>query len=259
MTGFMDLDESRRYRTKENALCWHLNNGYQKYVAAKLGLPQSDDCLSGILKFGEAAAAAQILANEYDLGIELARDGLLLGYIFNLHGLPTKAVKLGRRGRGATWRPLEDIMPEDLKNKKLIVFDNDAVTGRTLRRTVKELSKFAPAYMDLFLVMNYTPVSPKKYEDWRKRGYLPSALELFKKDLPNLDIIDCQFAGDVYRITYCEKNGYGCKRVSERDLIGLDTRTNVPPGFRKIMTLDDFEKSYGSLLKLEEILKSQTR
>ena len=71
-----------------------LEKGYREYVTSKMG---KDRQPCSFLYVNEACKAAQTISGDYDLGIELATDGLAPGYVFHMHGFPTKAVKLGRK------------------------------------------------------------------------------------------------------------------------------------------------------------------
>ncbi|MEK6858555.1 MAG: hypothetical protein AABX53_01430 [Nanoarchaeota archaeon] len=175
--------------------------GYIAYFASKMGssrLPPPTFALE------EATATARGLHGQYDLGIELAADGLATGYIFNHYGLPTKAVKLTRKGRGATWRPLEEITDQDIRDRRLLLFEWDVVTGRILKRAVKELGKYSPQYIDLLLTCGKTLTS----------------FESFNRISKSVDI-----RGDI--------------EVDQRGRAGfwLDCKSNVPEGIRKTIVL----------------------
>lgn len=140
-----------------NKFVSYLVEEFRRYVALKLGSNNRIPCFYDVER---ACNAAQRLAVDYDLGIGLATSGLSLEFIFGLHGLPTKTIKLERRGRGAIWQPIDSLTDESIQDKRLILFDNDAITGRTLRRAVRELSRLAPRYIDLLLVYKSTPLMP---------------------------------------------------------------------------------------------------
>ena len=176
---------------------------FRSYVASKL--PNSR--VPCIIYKEEACRAAQTLRTQYDLGIALATDGLWLGYVFQVHGFPTKAVKLRRIGRGATWEPIDPITPQEVEAKRIILFDNDVVTGRTIKRAVKEVSRFSPEYIDLLLVYEMTCLNRKMYHKWKKKWRL----------------------------------GRGTYSSDQKD-IWINTRDRVPQGIRKVRTLQhDFK------------------
>lgn len=175
--------------------------GYMAYFASRMGSSRRP---SPTFALDEATAAARELHGQYDLGVELAADGLATGYIFNCYGLPTKAVKLTRKGRGATWRPLDVIADQDIRDKRLLLFEWDVVTGTTLRRAVKELEVYSPQHIDLLLTC----------------GKSFASFESFKK-------ID-----KTFRIN-------GDLEVDQRSMAGfwIDCVANVPQGIRKTIVL----------------------
>ena len=227
-----------------------LEKGYREYVASKLG---KDRQPCNFLYVNEACKAAQAIAGDYDLGIELATDGLAPGYVFHMHGFPTKAVKLGRRGRGAIWQPIDDINEEDIQGKRLLLFDNDVVTGRTLNRVVRELGKNLPKYMDLLLMHEITLLSVDAYKRWSKNYNIP-ALE----DSYDFEMVETRETPQGIEIDYV-RDGEQWPRTIELDndsLLALNTRRNVPKEIRKTMTLqNDFNDDARALLNLERIVR----
>lgn len=173
---------------------------FKKYVASKL-----NNSTALWMDYEEQACrAAQTLKTQYDLGIALATDGLWLGYVFHAHGVPTKAVKLRRMGGGATWQPIDNITPQEVEGKRILLFDNDVVTGRTIKRAVKELNRFSPEYIDLLLVYELTCLSIRAYHKWKEKWNLERG---------------------IYDLS--QKN------------IWIKTRDRVPQGIRKVRTLQD--------------------
>jgi len=228
-----------------------LEERYRKYVASKLGKDRNP---CSFLYVNKACKAAQTITEDYDLGIEIATDGLALGYIFSLHGFPTKAVRLSRRGRGAIWQPIDDISKEDINGKRLLLFDNDVVTGRTLRRTTRELGKSSPACMDLLLMHETTLLTVEGYKKWRKSYNIPAI-----KDSFDFDPLEIRETPKGIEIDYV-RDGERWQRTMKLDnrfMLALSTRRNVPKEIRKTMTLQkDFEDDEEALINLERILRS---
>ena len=137
---------------------------FEKYVISKVGKPKVISTPSLVNSFD----AISHLAPKYDKGIGIATDGLWLSFLAELYGLPVSVIKMGRKGKGAKWDPVDELREEELKGKKLIVFDNDVVTGRTLNRLSRELKEYEPSCLDLLLHFDYTIVSPKDYFKWKK-------------------------------------------------------------------------------------------
>mgnify|MGYP001564541912 CR=1 FL=1 len=113
-------------------------------------------------------AATKEAAREYDVGVAIANDGVLQGYLAETFGLRTFNVKMSRFGKGATWVPLDKIEKQDINGKKVIVFDVDVVTGRTLKRAARELCAFNPTGLDLLLTRQEVTLSKEEYQDWRR-------------------------------------------------------------------------------------------
>jgi len=231
-----------------------LEKGYRKYVASKLN---SDGSPCNFMYVNETCEATQTLIPKYDLGIEIATDGLCPGYIFHLHGFPTKAVKLRRRGRGAIWQPLEDLSQEDVEGKKLLLFDNDVVTGRTLNRTVRELGKYSPEYMDLLLMHETTFLTVDAYKKWNKNYSVPAAEDTYAHLKPT----DIRETPEGLEVNYY-RDGESWPTTIKLDndqILAFSTRKNVPKEIRKVMTIQrDFKDNSGQgLMNLERILKGK--
>ena len=72
------------------------------------------------------------LTKEYDIGVAIASKGLILGYYFDLRGFPIKVVNQKRKGKGATWNPIDNL--EDLTDKNVLLLESDIITGRSAKR-----------------------------------------------------------------------------------------------------------------------------
>lgn len=161
--------------------------GYIAYFASKMGTTRRP---SPTFALEEATAAARELKGQYDLGIELAADGLATGYIFKHYGLPTKAVKLSRKGRGATWQPIDELVAEDVRDKRLLLFEWDVVTGRTLTRAVRELNKYSPQYIDLLLTCGKSFASFESFSKIDKSVGVKGNLEVDQRSMAGF-WVDC--------------------------------------------------------------------
>jgi len=145
-------------------------NEFKNYAIRELGCEKGtkvpDYSKSDYLQGG--LNAASLLAPKYDLGVGIAKGGLWLSYLFSLYGLQIANVDMKRILNGATYKPLKPFGEGQIKDKKIILFDNDVVTGRTLRRIVKELYGFKPQKIDLLLLMYYTTVNITNYGKIKK-------------------------------------------------------------------------------------------
>lgn len=181
-----------------------LVGGYAKYLFNKLGAQKAKKT-DGFSEYGylsEACAAAQQLAAQYDCGLALASGGMYLGFIFELlTTLPVFTVEMKRRGEGAVWNPIDAF---DVRDKRVLVFENDVVTGRTLRRAIREILLLKPAQVDLLLVYGHTEVRPLLFQRWSR--YLTPDCKVLP---PN-----------------------GTRNIC------LDTMCQIPRGFGKVMSLE---------------------
>lgn len=185
---------------------------YQAYVTKKIG-PKKAKMTDGFTQYGylpEACCAAQTIATNYDCGIALAAGGLYLGFIFELvANFPVLTVEMKRRGNGARWMPIDKL---NIQGKRVLVFDNDVVTGRTLKRAIQELQRINPASIDLLLVYGHTEVSPERFERWKH--FLKPQCTILSSTGPN---------------------------------ICLDTMCQIPQGFQKIMNIENDFRRLGDI------------
>lgn len=205
-----------------------LNERYETYIASQVSKAKAKTApsFSRFHYLNEACGIAQKLHKDYDLGIALATDGLWLGYIAKQFDFPTLNVKMGRRFNGAIWNPIDEVCRETIEGKKIVVFDNDIVTGRTIKRAAREIKKLNPEYADLLLVYGHTEVSPYNYHKWKR----------FMSD-------NCRVLGN--------------------DVFGnyhLDSLCQIPRGekvFRNVRSLEkDFEEDLEARKTFEEIVSN---
>lgn len=112
---------------------------------------------------------ASILTPNYDVGVSIAHGGLWSAYAFDFFGLPIIIAEAHRKGKGATFRWHDS--PERIKDSRVLVLDKDAVTGRTLRRTVREIEKYSPKSLDLFF--NHDPVGSNSLYGYARLDAVP--------------------------------------------------------------------------------------
>lgn len=220
------MEEERQYSIKER-----LNAGYQAYIESKLGkqfqLPHFTYRLSA-----NACSAYNQLCDDFDLGVAIAKDGLWLGYHFDLLGFPTKAVKMHRKGKSATFETIDDLTREDVEGKRILLFDNDVVTGRTTKKMVKELQKHNPAKIGLLLLWEYTGLSIKNFKKWSH--YFPDDVSLYSH-YSSMEFTEEGMKGTL------KKNGKEISKTNN-ELTFLNCRINVPSEIDSTHTLaKDFD------------------
>ncbi len=87
---------------------------------------------------------AQKIREQYDLGICLANGGAYAAYLFNVAGLRIMDVDMKRKGKGAVWNPKKTFKASEIPEKRVLIIENDVLTGRTLRRAVREIQRYHP-------------------------------------------------------------------------------------------------------------------
>lgn len=244
-----------------------MNRKYKEYLALQLGegKAKSASAFEDYNYIAEACGAAKKLKENYDIGIALATDGLFMGYIARQFGFPVLDVKLGRRGNGATWNPMEPISKKRIKDKKVIVFDNDALTGRTLRRAATEIGAYSPQAIDLLLTYEETPIYTEKYIGGKIPRGLPSPAEITQKNWAKhgLDRIvegwesvekgipRGWLSGEKgININYRQSDVYSTSLfIPYTKILTLwNTRINVPSTYRKVQTLQkNFKPDYEAM------------
>lgn len=187
-----------------------ITEGYYRYLCEKIGERDAERAhpFHRYHFFENACRAALQLKRHYDYGISLATGGLWLGYIFEMFSaFPVVTARMHRRGKGATWHLLDDVL---LLDKKVVLFDNDVVTGRTLRRAYRELTVLGCKRIDLLLVYGHTEASSENYKTWK------------------------HFLSPGHRVGYTSGGN-----------LWLDTTCQIPEGFSCIRTLEfDFAPLY---------------
>jgi hypothetical protein len=117
-----------------------------------------------------ACHAAQELEGTYDLGVGIAKKGTWLSYVFHLHGFPTKEMYVIRTGECERFmHPLSKLETKDIKDKRILLFENDLVSGNSVKAVSEEFLKRGAKQIDLLLVYKYTRQKVKDYEIVRKR------------------------------------------------------------------------------------------
>ena len=238
-----------------------MNGIYKKYMASKVGMAKAEESSDFDIYdyFSKACGVAKNLHRDYDLGLALATNGLWMGYIAEKFEFPVLSVKLGRKGSGATWKPLDEINQRSVKGKKIIVFDNDALTGRTLRRTVKEMNKCSPKSMDLLLFYERTPLTARMYKRGKVPKNLPSPIEIYNeiwdKNGSNNLATSWKSTKEGLIINYLKYGQYE-ETITENWgswLTMFSCKTNIPKGFENVMTLEnDFQPNQGAVEDFEK-------
>lgn len=167
LMAFSKLDDQPKLIKAVKLLCLDRDEGFEywlvdfamsKFVEEALYESFRDFYLSyGFTKgnvvafeFSQVFQAAYNLGSKYDLIIGNAKGGLCSAYAFYLLGFKTKLCETHRKGRGATFKWLDSVKETDFAGKNILLLDKDIVSGRSLRRIVRELSIYPYAKLDVF-------------------------------------------------------------------------------------------------------------
>lgn len=178
--------------------------------------------------FSSIFGVAKELHKDYDLGIALARGGTDFGYVAQKFGFPVLNVKMDRMedSYDATWKPIDKITEEKINSKRVVVFEDDVTSGRTLTRVIKEIKELNPSFMDLLLNTRHANIPPEEYSNYKQMGWI-------KEDLKNVSSAeDCVYHATIY-----------------------DTSPLIPIGFRRIISWEDFKWDAESFRALQEFRK----
>jgi len=106
----------------------------------------------------EVLNAANVLAPDYDIGIGNAKGGLFSSFYFSLFDLPVILAQTHHTKSRVTFRWHDS--PEVIEGKKIIVFDQDIKSGKSLDRLIGEIGRHNPSFVDIFL--NFDPVDTER-------------------------------------------------------------------------------------------------
>jgi|GEM_PF-1937845 len=112
-----------------------------------------------------ACRAANELASQYDVGIGIAKKGMWLSFIFSKLGLSSYDVLVVRNGDDRFCCPMDELFGRMLDGKRILIFDNDAVTGITVKRIVEMIGEsVTPEFVDLLLISRYSHISQELFD-----------------------------------------------------------------------------------------------
>jgi hypothetical protein len=202
---------------------------------------------TGDINEGIDLIAIRNLARDHDIAVPIARGGLYQGAIAKLWGMKTRTVDVAAHKRKvARGKWVDQVLPEDFNDKRILLFDKDAVTGATTRKTISMLSRYKPKSISAYFT------HPGMHRGEIKIGTilesLPPDLEVF--DLNNTSLEE---GGDAYIEAHERlETLYGRRRLIERsynnDLIpDLQKRLNSSGGFLSYSKQVSQPKPFSSL------------
>lgn len=171
-----------------------------------------------------ACNAAQSIGKDYDLGMGIAKKGLWLSYVFNLHGLPTYDVLVERHKEQRKRIPLSPLTRKLVKDKNILIFDNDIVTGNTVNTVSKDMVEAGAKRTDLLLVYQNTRLNRSFYNQ-----------------------VSSSFQGKPKLIGEVDDR--------ENEILVVNTECEIPKNISQYRSLEmDFSSGRQHLTKLAEIL-----
>ncbi len=111
-----------------------------------------------------ACRAAKQLQGEYDFAIGIAKKGLWSSFVFSLMGIPTKDAVVVRDKEWRRMFPMDEITTSIVSGKKILLLDNDAVTGRTISTVLDELDGAGARQVDVLLIHRYSHLETAFFE-----------------------------------------------------------------------------------------------
>jgi hypothetical protein len=120
-----------------------------------------------------AAHASMELSCDYDLGVGIAKRGLWLSYMFSRSGMETQDLLVKRFPSGCFTFKIDDFDIDRLRGCRILLFDNDAVTGSSVIAAGEHLQKLlGPERIDLLLIYRYARMY-KLFHDQIKDRLVP--------------------------------------------------------------------------------------
>ena len=127
----------------------------------------------------KAWEAASELGRRYDLIIGIARKGLWLSFVFNLYGLENvREVYLARENGGRKYCPISPIYKRDVEGKRILLLDNDALTGRSVKAIADHLKGVGARQVDALFIHDVCEPEDVQPSDLKDRLFLRPFLDV---------------------------------------------------------------------------------
>ncbi|VVC03060.1 Uncharacterised protein [Candidatus Bilamarchaeum dharawalense] len=139
------------------------------FLLNKLRLPQPEISAPDYNRYPgtleSAWEAARKLRGDYGAVIGIARKGLWLSFVFTLAEANTFEIYLARNGSQRITCPVSPLFKKDVEGRRVLLLDNDALTGRSLQSLAKHFLAAGAASVDALLINRYTePDSFGRYD-----------------------------------------------------------------------------------------------
>lgn len=172
----------------------HFQSSFQSYVKSRLWrllqlkgvpIPELDapnfNQYKGHLEM--AWSAAKALTSQYDLIIGIARKGLWLSYVFEIYGANVREIYLARGGGDfRTYCPISEMWERDVEGKRVLLVDNDALTGNSIRALSEHLKGAGASKVDVLLIYQHTEPEQLNESNADDLGFLDVPRVLGRRD-----------------------------------------------------------------------------
>ncbi len=119
----------------------------------------------------QTAAAISSLSPSYDVCVALARGGLFAGTVAELLGHKVITLQVAAHDQKNPWsRFIGEVHPEDIRGKRVLLLEDDTVSGASIKEAVKALKPFGPVSMGVFFNHGYEYFDGKGLEITRSLG-----------------------------------------------------------------------------------------
>lgn len=163
------LPDAPFYRAFEQDFRAYLTAKYG-YPALRHGMPHFLTAVHETVNFNryeehlERACDAAVRLPSYDIVMGIAKKGMWLSYVLHKMGRTTSDAWLERHGDKRASVMLGPIDGRSVQGRKILLVDNDVLTGTSLNHTMNGLRKFSPARCDVLLIYNHAQIAAKDHE-----------------------------------------------------------------------------------------------
>ncbi len=162
------FDAENKFKFLKSFRKWYSDKGFE-YVTPHI-ISFSNLC--------KHANMAHRIAGNYDIGIGIAKGGLFLTYLFDFFGLETRVIEAHahKEDEPKTFKWVDRIDNLKIKDKKVILFEDDIVSGRTAIYVAEKLREYEPEQLDLALIHDPNDIMGDQFQR--------DADSKFKKEFP---------------------------------------------------------------------------
>lgn len=165
--GFMDYVKARLEFGRNILQLYDINPELKNYLENILG-PGNENKFPNFNRYVNhlelACNAARELKDKYDIGIGIAKKGTWLSYVFNVFNKNSIDLLVLRYEDIRLVHALSPLLSENIKNQRVLLYENDLVTGESVRQFSEKLMQKNPKSIDLLLVYRHARLEQDFYE-----------------------------------------------------------------------------------------------